>query len=167
MALWIINISGWIAGAEVLQLRQPSAVMSACAVSLPPEWHLAGVTEGRSSFPVAVSGYTFIPFLLQLCWGGQLALPGKHCDTTATKSLGLGRGKHPIALSLQQWEKRQNSIFTGILEVQLDFFFFFWAAGNNSSPCSFCIHLILERTFQQNRLSSNFFSNTGITCGHR
>lgn len=155
MALWIINILTELQvqnSCSSLQPRQPPAethqlVLSPCSQS--GTWPVS--PRARAQFPCLCLGLHIHPFPLtaQLQWGGHSpALPGKHCDTTATKSLGTARGEHPIALGLQQPEKRQNSIFTAVLEVQLDFCLSCWK--QLFSMKLLYPHLILEQmAFQQ------------------
>lgn len=156
-------MSGWIAGAEVSHLAPArsatSRKLSARVVpsSLSGTWPVP--PRDRARFRGAVAGYTFIPSLVtaQPERGGQPghspALPGKHRDTAATKPRGSGMGEHPAALGLQQREERQNSIVTEVLEGQLDFFS---EVTNNSSPCNFCIHLVLEQMAFQRMLFQNW-----------
>lgn len=125
-----------------LQLNQPSAESWQLVLS-PGWWH--GGTELVSVCPSLVthsslSCYTTAALGRQ---PGYTLLPGKHCDTTATKCLGLGMGEHPTAL------QRKDRILFSLKFWRCDWIFF-GAAGNNSSPCNFCIHLVLEQMpFQQ------------------
>lgn len=152
----MINILGWIAGAEVLQLTPAQSTISrklaACAVT----WLVA--RRDRARFGVPVSGYTFIPFLLHHSCAGEAARVHiaawqtlwHHCHKVPRS--GHGGASHCPP------EKRQNSVFTEVLEVRLDFFRSCWKQ-------LFSVQLLYPSHFRANAFPANSFPKLALPVG--